>query len=154
MTEHDGRGGTKPAEVRRLDDREPLRCGKLVRAEHGAYVVVEDFGGGARQAAEPGAAQPVEIIADGQAEAGGAVVYLQRRERMNMDVADGALGGFEYVEIGGAGVARVDAALHADFGGAAIPRLADAALDLVAVEVVGRPAQGVAEPALGESAEP
>jgi hypothetical protein len=47
----------------------------------------------------------------------------------------------------------MDAALHADFGGAAIPRFPDAALDLVAVEVVGRAAQGVAELALGESAE-
>src|SRR6266446_3499966 len=48
----------------------------------------------------------------------------------------------------------MDAALHADFGRAAIPRFVDAALDLVAVEVVGRAAQGVAELALGKSAEP
>src|SRR5436190_24376993 len=48
----------------------------------------------------------------------------------------------------------MDAALHADFSRAAMPRFADTAFDFVAVEIVGRAAQGVAELALGESAEP
>ena len=128
--------------MRRLDHREPLRGRELVRAEHGAHLVVEDFGRGARQAAEPRAAQPVEIVADGKPETGRAVMHFQRRERMDVDAGHGALGGVEDGEIGRAGVARMDAALHADFGRAAIPGFAHAARDLVVLaEIVGRAAQ-------------
>ena len=62
---------------------------------------------------------------------------------------DGAAQG----EVGGAGVFRVDAALQADFGGAALPGLLAAPDDLVHVEVVGAAAQILAELALREGAE-
>src|SRR6202040_2838262 len=57
------------------------------------------------------------------------------------------------VEVGGAGVFRVDAALQADFGGAALPGLLAAPDDLVHVEIVGPAAQILAELALREGAE-
>src|SRR4051794_24289934 len=56
-------------------------------------------------------------------------------------------------KIGGAGVFRVDAALQADLGGAALPGLLAAPDDLVHVEVVRLPAQILAELALREGAE-
>ena len=52
-----------------------------------------------------------------------------------------ALHGAADVEIGLAGVVGMDAALQADFGGAALPGLARAAHDLLEREVVGRAAQ-------------
>ena len=52
-----------------------------------------------------------------------------------------------------AGIVRMDAALHADFGRAALPRLLRAARDLVEREIVGPAAQILAELALREGAE-
>src|SRR5262249_31229584 len=57
------------------------------------------------------------------------------------------------VEIFGAGVARMDAALHADFGGAARPRLAHTPLDLAEREIVRPATQRLADLAFGEGAE-
>src|SRR5205823_12102814 len=56
-------------------------------------------------------------------------------------------------QIGGAGIFRVDAALQADLGGAALPGFLAAPDDLVHVEIVGPAAQILAELALRESAE-
>ena len=56
-------------------------------------------------------------------------------------------------EIGRAGIFRVDAALQADFGGAALPGLLAAPDDFVEVEIVGPAAQILAELALREGAE-
>src|SRR3954447_11798341 len=56
-------------------------------------------------------------------------------------------------EIGRAGIFRVDAALQADFGGAALPRLLAAPDDLVQVQIVGPAAQILAELAFREGAE-
>ena len=57
------------------------------------------------------------------------------------------------LEVGRAAVVGMDAALQAHLGRAALPGLAGAARDLGEVEVVGRPAQMLGEPALGEGAE-
>ena len=59
----------------------------------------------------------------------------------------------QIVEVGRAGIFRVDAALHADFGGAALPGLLDPPLDLREVEVIRPAAQIFAELALREGAE-
>src|SRR6476661_9794802 len=56
-------------------------------------------------------------------------------------------------QIRGAAIAWMNAALHTDFGGPARPRLARAACDLLAREVVGATAQIFAELAFGEGAE-
>src|SRR5262249_23037823 len=57
------------------------------------------------------------------------------------------------LEIGGAGVFRMDAALETHLGGAALPRFLAAPDDFVHVEVVGAAAQILSELALGEGAE-
>ena len=57
------------------------------------------------------------------------------------------------VEICGARVFRVDAALETDFRGAARPRLGDAPAHLVEREIIGAPAQVRRQLALGEGAE-
>src|SRR5215471_21482405 len=57
------------------------------------------------------------------------------------------------VEVFGAGVARMDAALHADFGGAPRPGLAHAPFDLGERDIVWPTAQRLAHLAFGEGAE-
>src|SRR6266566_4320640 len=70
-----------------------------------------------------------------------------------MEAGHGFFDGAAHVEIGGAGVFRMNAALQADFGGAALPGLLATPNDLVHVEVVGPAAQILAELALREGAE-
>ena len=62
---------------------------------------------------------------------------LQRRESVDVHLGHGFLHRMQDVDVGGAGVLRMDAALHADFGAAPVPGLAGAALDLLVAQVVG-----------------
>ena len=55
MAIHDGAGGFDAERMGRLHHLEPLPCVDLVGADDGADFVVENFGGGAGQAAEAGA---------------------------------------------------------------------------------------------------
>ena len=153
VPEHDGCRGPQSPPVRGLDGVEPLLCRQLVRAEHRANAVVENLRRGSGQAAEPRLNQAVEIVADAEPEACRAMPHFERRKGVHMHAAFRAFHGVENSEIGRAGVAGMDAALHADFGRAAIPRFAHPSHDFLVVEVVGRAAQGVAELALGEGAE-
>ena len=50
----------------------------LVRAEHGAHLIVEDFRRRARQRAEPGRLQRAEEILDRNAERRGALMHFER----------------------------------------------------------------------------
>src|SRR6516225_5953210 len=70
-----------------------------------------------------------------------------------MDAWFGAFHGPANVEIFGAGVARMDAALHANFGGATRPRLAHAPFDLAERDIVRPTAQRLAHLAFGKGAE-
>ena len=139
--------------MRRLDHVEPLRGRELVGADDRAHLVVEDFGRGARQRAEARALQLGQELRDRDAERRRALRDLERRERMDMDVGHRVLDRAADREIGRAGVIGMDAALQADFGRAALPGLAAAALDLVELEIVRPAAQVVAELAFGEGAE-
>ena len=59
----------RPTRCAPADDVEPFaRVDSLSGQMHGAHLVVEDFRRRARQAAEPGVAQPVEKARDGNAE--------------------------------------------------------------------------------------
>ena len=69
------------------------------------------------------------------------------------DPRRGVLGGLANVKVGPAGVAWVNAALHADLGGAAIPRLGRAPRYLIEVDDVGPATQALAELTLRECAE-
>src|ERR1700726_2377401 len=70
-----------------------------------------------------------------------------------MDARFRAFHGPANVEIFSAGVARMDTALHADFGGATRPRLAHAPFDLAERDIVRPTAQRLAHLAFGEGAE-
>ncbi len=143
----------RPTLVRSFDDREPLRGVQLVGAQDGANVVVENFGGGARQRAETGVAQPLQITRQRLADAVRAVPNLERREGVDMHARHGIFHRAQQREIGRAVERRMDAALHADFGGAALPGFRGTARDFIEREVVGLAAQIVGGLALGEGAE-
>ena len=109
---------------------------------HRANLVVQDLGRGARQRAEAGAPS----ASSGTRRAGRRALprpamHLERRERVHVHAGNClALTARTDVEIGLAGVTRVDPTLHAHFGRAAIPGLARTPRDLVAVDsVYGRP---------------
>ena len=78
---------------------------------------------------------------------------FERREGVHVHAGQRLLDRAADREIGRAGVFRVDAALQADFGGAALPGFLAAPDDLVEVEIVGPAAQIFAELALREGAE-
>ena len=139
--------------VRRLHHLEPLRGIDLVGAQDGAHLVVEDFRGRAGQAGKTGILQPREVVAQRQAQRVGAVPDLERREGVHVHVGRGGFHGGDDAEIGLARIARPDAALQADLGGAALPGLARAPRDLLEREVVGLLAMAETVPALGEGAE-
>ena len=139
--------------VRRFDDVQPFGGAELIRTDHGANLVVEDFRRRARQAAEPGIAQPFEELPHRDAERRRAMTHLERRECMDVHRRHRRLHRAQDREIGVAGVIGVNAALQADLGRAARPGLRHPPRDLVVIEIVGRPAQMVGRLALGEGAE-
>ena len=139
--------------MRGLVHREPLLGRDLVGADDRAHLVVEDLRRRARQRAEAEVAQHREVVLERQTERLRALPDLERRE--GMDVQVGQLGP-DRVDDGGVVLARerrVDAALEADLGRAAIPRLAGAADDLLVRDEVRRAAQIRRQPALREGAE-
>jgi hypothetical protein len=127
MAEHDGGRRAQADAMRGAHDLEPLVGRDLVGTEDVAHFVVEDLGRRAGQAAEAGVAQLGEIVGDRALERRGAVPDFQRREGMDMHAGHCLAHGAADLEIMLAGVFGMDAALHADFGGAAVPRLARAA---------------------------
>ncbi len=139
--------------MRGAHDLEPLLGAQLVGAEHAPHLVVEDLGGRARQAAEPGVAQLLEVVAQAPALGRGALPDLERREGVDVQVRQLGADGAHEVEVPGAREAGVDAALQADLGRAAIPGLGAAPHDLVDAQQVGRAAQVGRQPALRERAE-
>ncbi len=153
MAEHDRHRAPQADAVRRFHDLQPFGGLDLVGADDRADLVVEDLGGGAGQGAEPGVAQFAQEIGEAAAERLGALPHFEGREGMDMHARHRLLDRAADPEIGSAGIFRMDAALQADFGGAALPGFLDAADDLVHIEVVGPAAQILAELALREGAE-
>ena len=153
MAEHDGRRALQSGAMSRTHHLQPARGGDLVRADDGADFVVEDFGRGSRQRAETGAAQLRQEFGNRHAERLRAVMNLERRERMDVHPRRRLLHRSADIEIGLPRIRRMDAALHADFGGAARPRFADPRADFAVGKLVGTPAQVLAGLAFGERAE-
>ena len=150
---HDGRGGAEAHAVRRFHHLQPLRRVDLVRADHGAHFVVENLRRGARQRVEAGFLQLGQVVRQREVGGGRALPHFQRREGMHVHLRHGLLHGMHDVDVGGAGVLGVDAALHAHFGAASGPGFAHAALDFLRAQVVGAAAQVFRQLALGEGAE-
>ena len=118
--EHDRDVAAQPDRVGGAVGLEPLVGRDLVGAEDGADVVVEDLGGGARQAAQPGVHEPAQVVGQRLAEALGALGDLEGGEAVDVDVGRGVLHGPGDVDVVVAVEARVDAALEADLGGAEV----------------------------------
>src|SRR5690625_1665815 len=72
---------------------------------------------------------------------------------MDMNPRLGRLDLLQNIEVSLAGVLGVDAALHAHFGGPALPGLGDSAVNLLRRQVIGPAAQVLAQLALGKGAE-
>ena len=140
--------------MRGLVHREPLLGRDLVRADHRAHLVVEDLGRRPRQRAEAERAQPRQVVRRAGARAS------PRPARPRAPRRRGRAGRAARVRIAShdrgvvvAGEGRVDPALEADLGRAALPGLARAADDLVERDEVRRAAQVRRQPALREGAE-
>ena len=131
------------------DHLDPGPGGQLALGEDPADLVVEDLRGGAGDRVEAGLAGLDQEVLDREAGARGAVDDLHRRERVHVHAGDPLLHGGGEVEVRRAGQLGVDAALHADLGGAQLPGLLGAVGDLLEGEAEG---VGVGA-ALGERAE-
>ena len=153
VPEHDGGGGAQAYPVRGLDHFEPFAGVELVRTDALAHLVVEDLGRRAGEAAETLRAQPLQKRAQGHAERLRAVRDFERREGVHVHSRHRLLHGAQQGQIGVAGVGRMNAALQADLGGAAVPGLDRAPGDLVQREVVGPAAQIIAQLSFRECAE-
>ena len=117
--------------MRRAHDVEPPLGADLVRAEHGAHLVVEDLGGGARQRAQAVIFERKQEFPNRHFQRLGALMHFERRKRMDVNAAHRPFHRTANIDVFGAGVARVNAALHADFRRPARPRLAGALCDLI-----------------------
>src|SRR5439155_8597892 len=125
----------------------------LVRTDYGADLVVEDLGRCAGQGAEAGGLELAQEVGDCPSKRLCALPYFERRESVDVDVGYGLLDRMADRQISRPGIFRVDAALQAHFGGAALPAFLDPPPDLREVEIVGPAAQIFAELALREGAE-
>ena len=141
MAVHDGGGGAQADRVRSLDDVEPLRGRDLVGADDARTSSSRISAAVPGRLPSPAAFNSREECPHRDAERLRALKHLQRREGMDVDVGRSAFDRAADVEIGRAGVIRMDAALQADLGGAALPGLGAAALDFFERQVVRLPAQ-------------
>ena len=139
--------------MRRFDHVDPLIGAELVRAERGSHLVVEDFRGGSGKRTQARGLEPFEEGRHGDTQGLRSLMHFQGREGVNVHAREGGLHRFADLEVGGAGVLGVDAALHAHLGRPAIPSLAGPAHHLVEPEIVRLAPQVLAELAFGEGAE-
>jgi hypothetical protein len=123
--------------MRGADHVEPFLRRQLVGADLGADVVREDFGRRAGQRAEAGFLEADQEIANAELQGLRARRYLERREGVDMHVRLRALYRGQDAGIGVAGIAWVDAALQADFGGACRRRFGRAFCDLLGGKKIG-----------------
>ena len=133
---HHRRSGGNPEFVRSGDDFDPARNRQFVGAELPADAVIQDFGRGAGNAAEPFVLHHLEVIAQRQAGLQYAIVDLHRRKGMDVHGRKGAFDGAEEVAIKKSVEVAGQSALNADFRGAVIPSFPRAPHDFVEGERV------------------
>ena len=133
---------------------EPLLGVDLVGTDDRADLVVEDLRRGARQRREAGFLRQRQVLAEVHAEPAGAFGHLERGEPVDVDVRRDGLHGPGDVQVVVAVEVRVDAALQAHLGRAALDRLDHPRLDLLDAEQVRVAAQVERERPLRERAEP
>ena len=146
-------------------ERSPTRCAAsctsshwlgrhLVGTDDRAHLVVEDLRRRPGQGAEAEIAQPREVRLEIEPERRRALPDLERRERVHVDPWHRRLDRRHDGRVVLACERRVDPALEADLGRAALPRLAHPPDDLVLGDEVGRASEVLGELALRERAEP
>ena len=139
--------------MRGLVHLQPLACRHLVRAEHGPDLVVEDLGCRSRERCETGCPESFEVVAERQAEGRRALPDLERGERVHVQVRQDLLDRAADVHVEVAREGRMDAALQADLGAAALPGLLATADNLVERDEVRGAAQVGRQLPLGKGAE-
>ena len=120
------------------DDIDPFRRGQLALGQHPPNLVVEDFGGGARNGVQTCGAQFGQPLTNALAALGRTVDDLHRAEGVHMHAGHPLLDRAHQIGVPGDGQLWVDTALHADLGGTGDVRLPGAVSDLL-----GREREGV-----------
>src|SRR3954468_1618223 len=137
VAEHHRRGRAQPGPVARLDDLDPAGDRQLVRRDPLAHAVVEHLGGGARRRVEAGLAQVGEDRVRREPGDVAHVGDLHRAVGVDVEVRGGLLDEPQPEQVVLERPVRVDARLHADLGRAVVDGLEDAALEILAVVLVG-----------------
>ena len=147
-----------------LFERRPSSCAVSCTSSHCAVVILSGqmtarTSSSSTSAAVPGqrrealVAQPREVVAQRDAERRRALPDLERAERVHVQVGHRVLDRAHDRDVVVAVEGRMDPALEADLGRAALPRLLGAAHDLLVRDEVRRAAQVRRELALRERAE-
>ena len=110
-----------PSSCAVADDFDPQRDGQFVGAELAANAIIENFGGGAGNAAESFVFQHLQVIAQRHPGFIDAVGNFHRRKRVDVHFRNRAFDRAQNVAIEKAVEIARQAALDADFGRAAIP---------------------------------
>ena len=153
VPEHDRHVRAQADLVRRLVHRQPLLGRDLVRADHGPHLVVEDLRRRPRQRAQAERAQQLEVLLERKAQRLSALPDLERGEGVDVQVGQLRADRVHDRGVVVAGERRVDPALEADLGRAAVPRLARPPDDLLVRDEVRRAAQVRRQLPLREGAE-
>jgi len=104
------------------------RAGRqFVGAQFLPYAIIEDFRGGARNAAQPFVLHHLQVVSQGHTCFQDAVIDFHGRECMHMHAGNGVLDSAKEVAVEKSVEVSRQSALNADFGGAAIPSLAGTA---------------------------
>ena len=152
MPEHNGGGTFKADCMGDLHNLKPLGRVHLVGAEPRTNPIIENFRRRSGKTGEACVLQTQQIVAQGQTERFRTMPDFQRRKSMDMNLWRGRMHGLQNAQIGIARIARGDAALKADFSGAAVPSFAHALSNFLMGEVVGPVAIALRQTALGEGA--
>src|SRR5262249_3595354 len=154
MAEHDGCSASQARAMRRAHYFQPTASADFVWAQDGADIVIENFR--RRSGKRPKAAhfELLEEFFNCNAERCSALLDFQGRKRVNVNVGRGAFHGATDAEVCLAGIAWMNSALHAYFGGATRPGFCDALLDFTQRKIVRAAAQVLAHFAFGKGAEP
>src|SRR5262245_18322479 len=104
MAEHEGGGGAQSQFVRSFHNRKPFSRRHLVRAYALPHLIIENFGGSAREAAKPRGHQFGKEFAHCHLERRSAVAYLERREGVHVYLRNRAFGGADDGEVRFAGI--------------------------------------------------
>ena len=123
MPKHNRCGASQPEPMRRAHYLEPFLCVDLVGTDDRTYLVVKDLGRGSGQSAKPGIAQLFQERRHVYPERRRPLPYLERSERVNVDVGRCRLHRAADFKVGCTGLVGRNAALHTHFGGPPRPGL-------------------------------